>query len=261
MGRTCARICWLLALSGCATTPSPAPAPAAPAPPPAPAAHAHGHPLAAVPSAAASTEDDPQPPTADHRFEDPAYWSKVFDDPARDQWQRPAALVAALGIAHDETVVDLGAGTGYMAAHLSKAVPAGHVIAVDVEPELLRYLDARVKKAGLANVETRLAQADDPKLKELVDLVLVVDTYHHIGRRSAYFRRLSQRLSARGRVAIVDFKLGKFPVGPGDDHKLAPEVVTREMSAGGYRLCSSWDGLPYQYVLIFGLACPVQAGS
>jgi hypothetical protein len=137
-------------------------------------------------------------------------------------------------------------------------VPKGRVIAIEVEPALVQHMGERVKKAGLPNVTTRLALTADPRLEEQVDLLLLVDAYHHIGGRTAYFRRVAPRLSARGRVAVVDFRLGKFPVGPGDDHKLAPEVVTREMTAGGYRLCSSWDGLPYQYVLIFGLSCPAR---
>jgi SAM-dependent methyltransferase len=251
-------------LGACAARPTPAAEPVAPTPAPAPAAssthhdhhdhhgHGHGH----------HDGQDPahhQPPTADHRFEDPAYWTKVFDDPQRDAWQRPQELVLNLGIAADETVVDLGAGTGYMVPHLAKAVPKGRVLAIDVEPNLLRHIDERVKKAGLGNVTTRKADANDPKLTELVDLVLLVDAYHHIGGRSAYFRRVAERLSPRGRVAIVDFRMGKFPVGPGDDHKLAPEVVTREMKEGGYRLCRSWDGLPYQYVLIFAPRCSAPA--
>jgi SAM-dependent methyltransferase len=200
-----------------------------------------------------------QPPTADHRFEDPKYWSKVFDDPKRDEWQRPGELVRALAIAQNETIVDLGAGTGYMVPHLSRAVPKGRVLAIDVEPGLLRHIDERVKKVGLTNVTTRLATKSDPNLVEKVDLVLLVDAYHHIGGRTAYFRRVAERLTPGGRVVIVDFRLGKLPVGPGDDHKLAPEVVTREMTAGGYRLCESWDKLPYQYVLIFALRCAAPA--
>jgi SAM-dependent methyltransferase len=203
--------------------------------------------------------DHDQPPTADHRFEDPAYWSKVFDDPKRDEWQRPRELVSALAIAANETVVDLGAGTGYMVPYLSRAVPKGRVLAIDVEPGLLRHIDERVKKASLSNVTTRLASKTDPNLTEKVDLVLLVDAYHHIGGRTAYFRRVAEKLTPGGRVVVVDFRLGKLPVGPGDDHKLAPEVVTREMTAGGYTLCQSWDKLPHQYVLIFALRCSAPA--
>jgi len=210
----------------------------------------------------APTAPEPQPhahaqrPTADHRFDDAEAWSKVFDDPKRDAWQRPAALVAALGIEPDEVVVDLGTGTGYFLESLSRAVPQGRVIAVDVEPNLLAFVERRVARQKLTNVVWRLAEKDDPKLVERLDLVLVVDTYHHIGERSSYFKRLAKQLSPRGRVAIVDFRMGHFPVGPDDSHKLAPEVVEREMKLGGYALCKSWDGLPYQYVLIFAARCP-----
>ena len=43
---------------------------------------------------------------------------------------------------------------------------------------------------------------------------------------------------------IVDFRMGRLPVGPDDSHKLAPDVVEREMKLGGYALCKSWNGLP-----------------
>jgi len=47
-----------------------------------------------------------------HRFTDPAAMAARWDDPARDAWQRPDTLVAALDIAPGMTVTDLGTGTG-----------------------------------------------------------------------------------------------------------------------------------------------------
>ena len=209
---------------------------------------------AVAPSAAGDAADE-QPPTSTHGFEDVPHWSKVFDDPGRAAWQRPAELVAALALEPDDAVVDLGTGTGYFVEHLARAVPQGRVLAIDTEPRMLAFVAKRASQSKLGNVETRVATADDPKLRERADLVLVVDTYHHIGRRTAYFRRLAQHLSETGRVVIVDWKLGQFPVGPPDSHKLAPETVEREFKAGGYTRCTSWDGLPYQYVITFALRC------
>ena len=79
-----------------------------------------------------------------HRFDDAAAWSKVFDDPARDAWQKPAAVVSAMTIAPGMTVADVGAGTGYFEPHLSKAVgPSGKVLAIDIETDMVRWTNER----------------------------------------------------------------------------------------------------------------------
>ncbi len=192
---------------------------------------------------------------ADHRFEDPERWSKVFDDPARDAWQKPTEVVRELGLKPTDVVADLGAGTGYFVPHLSRALPKGRVIAIDLEPKMVKYTLERAKKLGLNNVEGVVATAQDPKLPPGVTQVLVVDTYHHITERTAYFRRVRDRIGAKGRVVIVDFRMGKLPVGPPDSHKLPPETAQKEMRAAGFAQCASFDELPYQYMLSFAEQC------
>jgi predicted methyltransferase len=101
----------------------------------------------------------------------------------RDAWQRPEVILAALGLSAGKTVADVGAGTGYMVGHLSRAVgERGTVVAVDVEEAMVAYLAERVSELGPARVETRQAGADDPGLaRESVDAVLVLDVWHHLG--------------------------------------------------------------------------------
>ncbi len=197
-------------------------------------------------------------PTADHRFDDPAKWSKVFDDPARDAWQKPKVVVQALALAPEDKVADIGTGTGYFVPHLASAVPKGQVFAIDVEPKLLEHVKKRAAASKLTNVSTVLADKSDPKLPDGVNVVLLVDTYHHLGKRMDYFRDVQSKLAPKGRVVIVDFRMGKLPVGPPDSHKLPSKTVQQEMTKAGYALCSDRDILPHQYVLTFARAgqCP-----
>jgi ubiquinone/menaquinone biosynthesis C-methylase UbiE len=198
--------------------------------------------------------------TTHHPFSDPERWAKVFDDPGRDEWQKPADVVKALGIKPGMTAADLGAGTGYFMAALSQAAGSGGVVLeIDTEPEMVGYLARRAHREALLNVVPVLALYEEPFLpKGRVDRVLIVDTYHHIDDRRAYFGRMRQSLRPGGRVAVVDFHKKPLPVGPPPEHKLEREVVVHEMEQAGYRLADEPTFLPYQYFLIFA---PAQAGD
>src|SRR4026209_2934107 len=91
------------------------------------------------------------PDHAHHKFSGAEHWAKVFDDPERDKWQKPHEVITALRLAPDQSVADIGAGTGYFAVRFAHMLPQGRVYAVDVEPDMVKYLGERAKKENLAN--------------------------------------------------------------------------------------------------------------
>lgn len=184
------------------------------------------------------------------RFEDAERWAPVFEDPARDAWQKPDEVIRALAPAPTARVADIGAATGYFAVRLARALPQARVYGVDIEPDMTRYLRERAAREKLSNLIALTGAPDDPKLPEQVDLVLVVNAYHHIGARPDYFARLKARLERGGRVAVIDFRLDS-PVGPPRRHRVAPEAVLEEMRAAGYRLAERHEFLPHQFFLVF----------
>ena len=185
----------------------------------------------------------------EHHF-DPKESAKSFDDPARDTWQLPDRVIAALNLKRGQIVADIGAGTGYFSIRLARSEAAPTVYAVDIEPSMVSYLRERAAKEGLNNVTAVQAAADQPNLPEPVDLILIVDTYHHIGDREAYFRRLVKSLRPGGRVAIIDFKPDS-PEGPPKEFRFPPEKFKSEMGKAGYKLAAQHDFLPRQQFLIF----------
>jgi SAM-dependent methyltransferase len=206
--------------------------------------------LVALLAFAAACAGAQTPHTHRHSFDDAQRWAHVFDDPARDAWQKPHEVIQALALEPEAVVADLGAGTGYFAARLANMLPQGRVYAVDIEPDMVRYLGERAKRERLPNLVPVAGAPDDPRLPEKVGLILLVDVYHHIEDRPAYFRRLGGSLRAGGRVAIVDFRLDA-PAGPPRAARIAPESVKAEMAAAGYALAAEHGFLPYQYFLVF----------
>ncbi len=200
--------------------------------------------ILAVPASAQS------PPDHQHHFGDAGKWAQVFDDPARDAWQKPHEVIRALKLVPGAVVADIGSGTGYFAVRLAHLLPQGTVFGVDLEPDMVKYLAARAKKEGLANLTSIAGATDDPRLPAPVDLVVLVDVYHHIDNREGYFRKLRGSIKPGGRIAIIDFRADS-PVGPPQNARIAPERVKTELRKAGYALTEEHAFLPHQYFLIF----------
>jgi SAM-dependent methyltransferase len=186
-----------------------------------------------------------------HDFTDVGRWVAVFDDPARDAWQHPAEVVAKMELRPGMTVVDLGAGTGYFEPHLARAVGAGgHVLALDAEPKLVAYLGERARREGLGNVEARVVAPDEPGLAPgSVDRVLIVDTWHHLGDRPAYARKLAAALRPGGSVVVVDFTQ-TTAMGPPVQHRIPPDQVAAELGAAGLGARVIDESLPEQFIVV-----------
>lgn len=190
------------------------------------------------------TGDGPRGP------DDPDAWAKAYDDPSRDAWQLPDEVIRALALPPDASLADLGAATGYFTVRFARALPKGTVYGVDVESTMVDFLKKRAAAEHLGNVVPVLAAYDDAKIPAPVDVVLVVDTFHFLEDRPAYFRRLMASLKPSGRVAIIDFTK-KSAMGPPLEAKVGPEVVEQELVEAGYAKAATFAFLPEQYFLVF----------
>lgn len=175
-----------------------------------------------------------------------------FENKERDNWQRPDAVLALMGDLTNKTVADIGAGTGYFSFRI--APKAAKTLAIDIDERFLKYIANKHKTqyADSLRLETRLSQPNNPGLQpKEVDVVIVVNVYHHIDARTEYFRLVAQGLKAGGKLYIVDFKKGDYPMGPPDRLKIDVPQIRKELQAAGFaRVQQASIDLPYQFVLV-----------
>ncbi len=155
---------------------------------------------------------------------------------------RPERVITALMLPDDAIVADLGSGPGVFTVPLAQQLNRGVVYAVDVEPQQLDALRQRVLEAELDNVVPVLASFSTPHLPPAhLDLVLIVDTFHHIENRPEYFRQLRSALKPGGRLAVIEYKAGELAAGPPVETKLPEGLRDEELRAAGYSLLRTFD--------------------
>ena len=172
-----------------------------------------------------------------------------FEDPARAEWQKPDKVIGGLEL-EGKTVADIGVGTGYFAFPI--ALKAARVIGIDIDQRFLDYIRQKKETQKLGgNIETRLTTPDSPGLRDgEADVVLIVDTIHHIENRTEYLRKLKRGLRNGGVLVIVDFKKHETPAGPPVEFRLSADELKTELEAAGFKVApADMETLPYQYVI------------
>lgn len=174
----------------------------------------------------------------------------IFDSPGRDERLQVNRVMDSLGMTAGKTVADIGAGSGWFTVRAAKRVTeAGHVYAVDINPEAVRYIAQRAEKEQLHNVTTILSKPDDPLLPPgKIDAVLLLKTYHEVARPVVLLRNLRVSLAPGAKVGVIDRN------GNGEDHGVGREVVIQEAGEAGYQLLAQYDFVKadrVDYFLVF----------
>jgi precorrin-6B methylase 2 len=174
----------------------------------------------------------------------------------RDSRQREEdcqTLLSALGVKPGQVVCDMGCGNGFYTLQLAQLVgEKGRVLAVDIQPEMLRLLDERAKEAGITNIELVSGTPVDPKLPAGgVDLILLVDVYHEFSNPEEMLAAMRRALRPGGRIALAEFRLEDPAVPIKLLHKMSKKQIMKEFPANGFKLVDQFDKLPWQHLMFF----------
>ena len=175
-----------------------------------------------------------------------------LERPTREREERTDLLIAALPLESDAVVADIGAGTGYFAFPIAQRIPAGRVLAVDIQQEMLDIIEARKIEKRVQNVDTVLSTPNDTRLPEnQVDLILIVDAYHEFSDPLAMGQSMARALKPGGRLVLIEYRKEDPTVPIKPLHKMTEAQARREMAAIGLEFERNDHFLPQQHFLVF----------
>ena len=170
----------------------------------------------------------------------------------REMEENTSLLLKNVAVKPGMVVADIGAGSGYHSALLSKMVGTGKVFAVDVEPEMIAYLNARIKQEKLSRIVPVLSTEQKVSLPEnTIDMMLLVDVYHEFS--FPYEMALSMRAALKpgGKLVLVEFRAEDLTVPIKTIHKMSEAQAIKEFKAAGFAFDRNIDNLPWQHCMVF----------
>ena len=170
----------------------------------------------------------------------------------REMEENTSLLLKNLAVKPGMFIADIGAGSGYHSVLLSKMVGSGKVFAIDVEPEMIAYLNERIKQEKLSRIVPVLSTEQKVSLPEnTIDMMLLVDVYHEFS--YPYEMALSMRsaLKPGGKLVLVEFRSEDPTVPIKTIHKMSKAQAIKEFKAAGFAFDKNIDNLPWQHCMIF----------
>lgn len=172
----------------------------------------------------------------------------------RNQWLPPDPVLEAAGVSPGETVVDVGAGTGFWTEPLVRRVgPSGRVFAVDVEPIMVEEIRTLVAERGLANVD--VVQSDETSIPlddGIADLVMLGFVLHEPDEVDSFLAEVVRLLKPAGRVLVVEWEDHPTEGGPPLEHRISAEEARALLGAAGLAVQQLHSPTDDAYILLAG---------
>jgi SAM-dependent methyltransferase len=170
----------------------------------------------------------------------------------REDEESPSIAMQILDLAETEVLADIGAGSGYYSLRIAMLRPRGRVIAVDIQPEMLDFLEQRMEKIDVQNISPHLGNIDDIGLPaDSIDSALMVDAYHEFSHPYEMMQSIKKALRPGGRVYLLEYRAEDPSVPIKPLHKMTQAQVKKEMSLIGLEWEKTLDDLPWQHLMVF----------
>lgn len=162
---------------------------------------------------------------------DPDAWEN-----RHNAYQPPEQVMDSLGVKPGMVIAEVGAGRGRYIVHMAKRVgETGKIYANDIDKKALNYLEYRCERDSIPNVFTVLGKVTDPLLpKGTMNLVYMINTYHHLDQPVELMKNIIPCLKPNGRLVIIEHDPVKLP--DAGSHATAKDVLLKQAKQAGFEL-------------------------
>lgn len=170
----------------------------------------------------------------------------------REEEENTTKLLRNMDIAADDTIADIGAGSGYHVFKMAPKASKGIVYAVDIQEEMLTAMRSKKEETGISNIKLTKGSEKSVNLPEnSVDKVLMVDVYHEFNYPVEMIASIKKALRPDGKIYLIEYRGEDAAIPIKELHKMTEKQAVKEMEAAGMKLMENITNLPWQHCMIF----------
>jgi precorrin-6B methylase 2 len=175
-----------------------------------------------------------------------------LERPERESEENVNTLLKNMNIEPNDTIADIGAGSGYHVFRMSSMAYSGLIYAVDIQEEMLDEMQSKKDSKNINNVELVLGTVRSVNLPEnSVDKILLVDVYHEFNYPYEMMQSINKALRPNGKIYLIEYRGEDSTVPMVRVHKMTKKQAVKEMKAVGFKLKRNLNNLPWQHCMIF----------
>lgn len=168
----------------------------------------------------------------------------------------PNRIVASFGLEKGEHVADFGAGHGFFAIPMARAVGGdGAVYAIDVQKSVLDVIRSRARAEHLLNIQPVWADVEQPagsRIKDrYIDFVLIANILFQAENKEAVIREAHRILREGGRLAVIEWNEAPAPLGPPLVLRVKKNAAVELCRGAGFSNSEEFDAGSHHYGLLF----------
>ena len=177
---------------------------------------------------------------------------KWLERSEREKEEDVTTLIKNMRISPNDTIADIGAGSGYHVFKMAPLAKNGLVYAVDIQSEMLEAIQLKKKSNRVANVKTVLGSEKSINLpKNSLDKILLVDVYHEFNYPIEMIESMKNALKPNGLLFLIEYRGEDSTVPIKKIHKMTEKQSVAEIRAAGFKLKENIGNLPWQHCMIF----------
>ena len=166
-----------------------------------------------------------------------------LDNEKRRELLPPDETLIRLGLHEGDVMADIGCGIGYFTIPASKiAGDSGNIFAMDILPEMLQDVGAKIKDNNISNIEIILTEENDLKLEDdKITFAFISLVLHEADEKEKFLSEIKRIISPKGKIAIVEWEKIHSDFGPPIDHRLDRIYLSKMLDSLGFSNISTID--------------------